>query len=108
MRTLQLRQRLGEKDRATNRMFKKKGELLMTKELLAKVKEIEEKLGSGWMKELEGLKTVEEMKKKATALDINLTDEQAVEALSLLSDESKVMSEEELAALAGGTKVIII
>ncbi len=80
----------------------------MTKELLAKVKEIEEKLGSGWMKELEGLKTVEEMKKKATALDINLTDEQAVEALSLLSDESKVMSEEELAALAGGTKVIII
>jgi len=73
----------------------------MTKELLAKIKEIEEKLGTGWMKELEGLKTVEELKKKATELGIELTDEQAKEALMLLSDETK-MSEEDLVNVTGG------
>ena len=73
----------------------------MTKELLEKIKEIEGKLGTSWMKELEGLKTVEELKKKATELGIKLTDEQAKEALMLLSDETK-MSEEDLVNVTGG------
>jgi len=76
----------------------------MTKELLEKIKEIEGKLGTSWMKELEGLKTVEELKKKATEFGIELTDEQAVEALKLLSDDAKELSEEELFAVTGGCK----
>ena len=53
----------------------------MTKALFEKTKEIEEKLGQGWMKKLEGLTTVEELKKKANELEIELTEEQATEAL---------------------------
>jgi hypothetical protein len=82
-----------------------KGENKMTKELLEKIKEIEEKLGQEWMKELESLKTVEELKKKATELKIELTEEQAMEALKLLSDETEELNEEELAAVAGGKRV---
>ena len=75
----------------------------MTKALLEKIKEMEERVGQGWMKELEGLKTVEELKKKATELEIELTEEQATEALKLLNDEAEELSEEELSVVAGGT-----
>lgn len=78
----------------------------MTKALLEKIKEIEEKLGQGWMKKLEGLKTVEELKKKANELEIELTEEQATEALSLLINETEELSEKELTAIAGGKRAI--
>lgn len=74
----------------------------MTKALFEKIKEIEEKQGQGWMKELEDLKTAEEIKKKATELGIELTEDQAVEAFKLLNDEVEELSEEELLAVSGG------
>ena len=76
----------------------------MTKELLGKIKEMEEKLGPEWVKELEGLKTTEALKMKATELKISLTDEMATQALALLNDEAEELSEEELAIVAGGAK----
>lgn len=76
----------------------------MTKELLGKIKEMEEKLGPGWVKELEGIKTIEELKMKATELKISLTDEMAAQALALLNDEAEELSEEELSIVAGGAK----
>ena len=76
----------------------------MTKELLGKIKEMEEKLGPEWLKELEGLKTTEALKMKATELKISLTDEMATQALALLNDEAEELSEEELAIVAGGAK----
>lgn len=76
----------------------------MTKELLGKIKEMEEKLGPGWMKELEGLKTTEELKKKANEFNISITDEMATQALALLNDETEELSEDELSIVAGGLK----
>ena len=76
----------------------------MTKELLGKMKEMEERLGPGWMKELEGLKTTDELKKKAVELNINITDEMAAKTLALLNDETEELSEEELSIVAGGAK----
>jgi len=77
-------------------------EIKLTKELLEKIKEIEVKLGQGWMKELEGISTVKELKKKAADYQMELTDEIAAEALKLLkSDESEELSGEELSAVAG-------
>jgi len=76
----------------------------MTKELLGKIKEMEEKLGPEWIKELEGLKTTEALKMKATELKISLTDEMATQALALLKDEADELSEEELTIVAGGAK----
>ena len=76
----------------------------MTKELLGKIKEMEEKMGPEWVKELEGIKTTEALKMKATELKISLTDEMATQALALLNDEAEELSEEELAIVAGGAK----
>jgi len=76
----------------------------MTKELLTKIKEIEEKLGQDWMNKLDDLKTAEELKKKAAELDIKLSDELAEEALKLLNDGANELSEEELSTIAGGPK----
>ena len=76
----------------------------MTKELLGKMKEMEEMVGPGWVAELEGLKTTDEIKKKAAELNINITDEMAAETLALLNDDAVELSEEELAIFAGGAK----
>jgi bacteriocin-like protein len=77
----------------------------MTKELLTKIKEMEEKLGQGWMKELESVKTEEELKRKAAEFKIDITDEVAAEALRFLNDETEELSEEELAVVSGGVFV---
>ncbi len=75
----------------------------MTKELLEKIKEIEEKLGQGWMKELEGIASVEELQKKAADYGIELSNTNTEEALELMKDNgSEELSEEELSAVAGG------
>jgi len=76
----------------------------MTKKLLGKIKEIEGKLGQDWMQKLEGITTAEALIKKASEYDIVLTEEMASEALNLISNEDAELSEEELAAIAGGPK----
>ena len=73
----------------------------MTKELLEKIKELEGKLGQGWMKELEGIDSVEVLQKKAADYDIELSNTNAEEALELMKDNgSEELSEEELSAVA--------
>jgi hypothetical protein len=75
----------------------------MTKALLEKIKEMEEKLGKGWMQQLEGINTKEELVKKASALGIELREEQATEAMAFLTnDTDEELSEAELSAVAGG------
>ncbi|HOO34258.1 MAG TPA: hypothetical protein PK466_13800 [Thermotogota bacterium] len=75
----------------------------MTKDLLTKIKEMEEKLGQGWIKELEGISTPEALKAKAETLGISLTDAVTTEAIQMLNgDEAEELSEEELSTVAGG------
>jgi bacteriocin-like protein len=75
----------------------------MTRELLEKIRKLEEKLGKGWMKEFEDATTADLLRTKADELGINFTDELAKEAFKLInSDESEELTEEELAAVAGG------
>ena len=75
----------------------------MTKGLIQKIRVFEEKAGVGWMKEVEGLKTSEALKQKASEFDIELNDEIAEEALMLINEEdTDKLSDEELSELAGG------
>ncbi|HOO34259.1 MAG TPA: hypothetical protein PK466_13805 [Thermotogota bacterium] len=75
----------------------------MTKELLGKIREMEEKLGQDWLREFESVATVDLLKAKAEEYGITLTEEQAKEAFSHLNgNESEELSDEELSAVAGG------
>jgi len=81
----------------------------MTKVLMDTVKQIEEKVGKDWINQVSEIKTTEQLQKQAEKWGVELSDELAAEALRLLSsDEVGEMSEEELAAAAGGCKGIII
>jgi hypothetical protein len=78
----------------------------MTKALLEKIREFEVKAGKDWMKEFEGLKTTEEIVGKVSSFDIAFDQELAEEALKLIQAGAEDLTEEELAALAGGKIVI--
>jgi len=81
----------------------------MTKALIDTVKQIENKVGKDWIIQVSQIRTIEELKKQAGEWGVDLSDELADEALSLLSsDPVGEMSEDELAAIAGGAKGIII
>ncbi len=82
---------------------------MMTKALIDTVKQIENKVGKDWIIQVSQIRTIEELKKQAGEWGVDLSDELADEALSLLSsDPVGEMSEDELAAIAGGAKGIII
>ena len=82
---------------------------MMTKALMDTVKQIENKVGKDWINQVSQIRTTEELKKQAGEWGVDLSDELADEALRLLSSDSAgEMSEEELAAIAGGAKGIII
>jgi len=82
---------------------------MMTKALMETVKQIEEKVGKDWINQLSEIKTTEQLQKQAEKWGVELSDEMAAEALKLLSsDEVGELSEDELAAVAGGCKGIII
>jgi len=75
----------------------------MTKELMAKIKELEEKAGENWIGEFRFVKTKEELVQKVKKYDIDLTDEIADEALSLITDNSEnELSETDLKNIAAG------
>jgi hypothetical protein len=75
----------------------------MTKELLEKIKELEGKLGQGWIKEFESITSAEALREKLADHDIQLTETVAEEAFNLLTnDETEELSEAELSAVAGG------
>jgi len=75
----------------------------MTKALMSTIKQIEDKVGKDWIDQFSSIKTTEELKKQAEKWDVDLTDELADEALSLLSsDQAGEMSEDDLAAIAVG------
>jgi len=81
----------------------------MTKALMDTVKQIENKVGKDWLNQVSQIRTTEELKKQAGEWGVDLSDELADEALRLLSSDSVgEMSEDELAAIAGGAKGIII
>jgi len=81
----------------------------MTKVLMDTVKQIEEKVGKDWINQVSEIKTTEQLQKQAEKWGVELSDELAAEALRLLSsDQVGELSEEELAAVAGGCKGIII
>ena len=82
---------------------------MMTKALMDTVKQIENKVGKDWINQVSQIRTIEELKKQAGEWGVDLSDELADEALRLLSSDSVGdMSEDELAAIAGGAKGIII
>ena len=82
---------------------------MMTKALMDTVKQIEDKVGKDWINQVSEIRTTEELKKQAEEWGVGLSDELADEALRLLSsDPAGEMSEDELAAIAGGAKGIII
>ncbi len=82
---------------------------MMTKALMETVKQIEDKVGKDWINQVSEIKTTEELQKQAEKWGVELSDEMALEALSLLSSEQVgEMSEEELKAAAGGCKGIIL
>ena len=75
----------------------------MTKELLEKIREIESKMGKGWIQKFETLSTKEELIETAQKNGIELTPELAQEGLTMLqANENNELSEKELSAVAGG------
>ena len=75
----------------------------MTKELHEKLKQFEEKAGSDWLNQLNGITTTEQLIKAGTEYGITLSEVQALEGLDLLKTDGKELSEEDLSAIAGGT-----
>jgi len=74
----------------------------MTKELHEKLKQFEEKAGTEWLNNLDGITTTEQLINVGAEYGITLTEIQAQEGLNLLKTDGKEISEEELAAIAGG------
>ena len=75
----------------------------MTKELHEKLKQFEEKAGSDWFNQLNGISTTEQLIKAGSEYGITLSEVQAQEGLDLLKTDGKELSENELSAIAGGT-----
>ncbi|HPF16849.1 MAG TPA: hypothetical protein P5107_09790 [Thermotogota bacterium] len=81
----------------------------MTKALMDIVKQFEAKCGKDWLKEVSDLNSMDALKRKAEEWDIELSDELLQEAFGLLTEKGvDEMSEEQLTAIAGGAKGIII
>ena len=74
----------------------------MTKELHEKLKQFEEKAGSDWFNQLNGITTTEQLIKAGSEYGITLSEVQAQEGLNLLKTDGKELSEEDLSAIAGG------
>lgn len=75
----------------------------MTKELMLKIREIEEKAGKNWIEEFRDVNSGEELTEKAGKYGIELTPEMAEEGIALLKDNSSAeLSEDELSGIAGG------
>lgn len=73
----------------------------MTKELMQKLKEIEQKIGKNWMEVLDNVDSPDKLIKIAESHQIELSKELAEEGYSKLFEENE-LSEEELANIAGG------
>ena len=75
----------------------------MTKALLEKIREIEEKMGKDWIQIFENLSTKEEIMEQAKKNGVELTPALAEEGLQLIrANEKDELSEQELSAVAGG------
>ncbi|HPB86029.1 MAG TPA: bacteriocin [Thermotogota bacterium] len=74
----------------------------MTKDLLTKIQEIEEKAGKNWLQIIRNVVSKEDLVKTATKWGIELTREQAEEGYMLLKSEAKVLTESELSEVSGG------
>lgn len=75
----------------------------MTKELMLKIREIEEKVGKNWIEEFRDVNSREELTEKAGKYGIELTPEMAEEGIALLNgNASAELSEDELSGIAGG------
>ena len=75
----------------------------MTKALLEKIREIEEKVGKDWIEIFENLSTEAEIIEQAKKNGVELTQALAKEGLQLIQANQKdELSESELSAVAGG------
>ncbi len=75
----------------------------MTKELLDKIHDIENSLRTAWIGRFEALETPEAIIAEAKSLGVELTREEASEALSLLKKpEGGEITDEEMTGIAGG------
>jgi len=79
----------------------------MTKELQEIIKQFEEKVGAGWLKRFEEIKTTDELIEMGTEYHITLSEAQAQEGLKFLKTEAKELTEKELAGIAGGIGSLI-
>ncbi len=78
----------------------------MTKELLAKIKEIEEKVGDNWQNIIRKANSEDYLIKIAKLHGVTLTSDQASEGYKLLNSETNALSEEELTRVSGGLKTV--
>ncbi|HQN22908.1 MAG TPA: hypothetical protein PLD70_11370 [Thermotogota bacterium] len=77
----------------------------MTKELLCKIKEIEEKVGKNWLEIILKADSEAHLLKIAKEYGVNLTRDQASEGYKLLKSEAKILSETDLAEVSGGVPI---
>jgi len=74
----------------------------MTKELLAKIKEMEEKAEKNWLRILQETKTEEEMIQAVARYGVTLTKMEGEEAFKMLHMPTDELTEYDLSIIAGG------
>jgi len=74
-------------------------------QMLAKVRVLEQKLGSTWVEHFQDVDSPDELAQRCLALGVVLTGQEAQEGFALLQEPPETeLSEEELAQLAGGVR----
>jgi len=79
----------------------------MTKALLVKIKELEQRAGRNWLQIIEGVASEEALMRVTNEHGVALTPEQAAEGFRLLKTEAETLTEEEIEGVTGGTKMNI-
>lgn len=75
----------------------------MTRNLLEKIRALEEKTGKSWMESVVSIQSTEELMKKAEQWGVPLTEEEAEEGFTLLqTHDIEELTEEEMANIAAG------
>jgi hypothetical protein len=79
----------------------------MTKELLAKIKEMEEKADKNWLQAIRKTKTEEELIQTTARWGVVLSKAEAAEAHAILHAKTEELSDADLSGIAGGGYTIV-
>jgi hypothetical protein len=79
----------------------------VTKELLAKIKEIEVKADKNWLQVVRKTKTEEELIQTTSRWGVLLSQAEAAEAHAILHAKAEELSEADLSGIAGGGLTIV-